>query len=324
MFRPESRATRLRPRRAHGVLVGAIALLMVVGTPLSSVADAAPGWGPGWVSWTNGLVLCQFPRSLPFVTVSPEASNTTGLTIGLEELREVTSGGSLIAYGNLSGADWRSTNDSDTQAYDFGYAVNVSLSVPGSSEAEGSAEVGVDYDLPAFSGSSAGDPNIVAVQLSVRNWTWDHPGDALEAGFAAWPVSPTAEHLGGPARPGQVLTDDSNATGAETEWVTASPFAVISTGEAPQNVSASPTLVLSSPASAHIAVLFASYGGEYRSLEYGFEVGVTLPTVGQGVSWTDVAIVAGGALAICLGIASATYRLRSGRSRWTYADEEER
>ena len=179
MLRPASRTARARPRRAGGAFVAAIALLMVAGTPLSSVADAAPGWGPGLGSWTNGLVLCHFLRSRPFVTVSPESSNTTGLTIGVEELREVTSDGSLVAYGNLSGADWRSANDSYSQAYDFDYAVNVSLSVPGGSETGGSAEVGVDYDLPAFSGSSAGDPNIVAVQLSVRNWTWDLPGDAL-------------------------------------------------------------------------------------------------------------------------------------------------
>ena len=324
MNRPAHRAAHVPARVAGGAVVATIALMMLVGTPLAPVADATPGWEPGWVSWTNGLVLCQFPRSLPFVTVSSEASNTTGLTIGLEELREVTSGGSLIAYGNFTGADWRSVNDSDRQAYDLDYLVNVSLSVPGSSETGGSAEVGVDYDLPAFSGSSAGDPNIVSVQLSVRNWTWDRPGDALEAGFVAWPVSPTAEHLGASERPEQVLTDSSNATGAETEWVTAPTFAVISMGEVPQNVSASPTLVLSSPASAHLAVLFGSYAGEYRSLDYGFEVGVTLPTAGQGVSWTDVAIVAGVASAISLGVASATYRLRSGRPRWAYVDEEER
>lgn len=317
-----------RPRHggfpAAAVGLAALGLLLLASTLVPS-AGASPAWGPGAPSWGNGSVLCQFSVALPFASVSRQGADGTGLTFGLGGLSEIDANGSVVAVANLSGSGWGAANASRDEMYDFSFGTNASLSSPGGGSGPwGTAGIRVDYDLPDGEALSDIDRDTVTVHLTVQNWTWQSTGDLLKATFAAWPMYPAEDHLAPSEAAGWLLADRSNATGLELERVKANTSAIAGTVDGPRPITATPAIELSSPSSARVSVAFGASAGEYESVAYDLQIGVVLPLPPSPVSWTDVGMVVGGAVATSLGIAAATRRLRGRTSRLTYVDEDQR
>lgn len=298
--------------------------LLLLGAAFFPAASATPGWGPDSVSWTNGLVLCQFSASRPSVNVSAFGLNGTGLAVGVVGMEEIRPDGSIAATANLTGATWDISNASTDQAYDLAFTAEVAVdSTASGSTPVGTADVRVDFVLPVYTDASGGSGATVMTTLSITNWTWQGAGDSLEIGYSAAPAFPLAEHLAASAEPGWLLTSVSSSSGRTLEWLQpgSSALAQASSG-ASVNVSATPALALRSPASGTVNVVFGSSAGSFRSLTYASDVGIVLPPTIAGIPTVDFVIVAAVAAASSLAIAAVTRRIRARPSRLIYAEEE--
>lgn len=303
-----------------GCLSAGLALLLV-GVALVPAASATNDWRADPLSWTNGIVLCQFSSVQPTASVSALELNGTGLTLGLAAMTEVSDTGVPVATAVLAGVNWTVTNNSGDNVYDATFTAQLLLeSIPGPPTQVGSVDLRVDFVLPAYATSTA---DSVSVELTVTNWTWQSALDHLQATFAVSPSFPATERLAASAEPGWVLTNSEDSSGRALEWMAADPNATAwPASGVPVNISSVPTLTLFSSTSARLAVDFGSGAGAFRSLSYFAKIGVLLPPTVAGVPLVDFVLVAVAAALSALAIAAATWRIRSRPSRFIYADEE--
>ena len=292
---------------------------------LSPVVSASP-YGPGDpVSWTNGLVLCQFAEDWPSVAVSALSLNGTGVTVAVLNVSEVRANQSLAAYASMGGLPWRASNLSTEDAYDLAYSIEAPVvSSSGSPRTVGSAELSVRFVLPAYSGSPSGSTDIVNVVFSVVNWTWLAPGDHLVVAFSATPSFPGKEQLNTTSAPGWLISSRSTTTGSELERVGANATASATTGAgALTTVVANSTVQIISPESARLAVAFGTSAGEFTSLGFTAKVGIVVPSAVAGIPLTELAASGAAAVLVSLLVAAAARRLRKKPSKLVYVTEEE-
>jgi hypothetical protein len=316
---------RTRPRstrRAAAVgLSAAIGLLLLVLPPASANWAYAPG-DP--IAWSNGVVLCQFAPSSALVAVSAVTVRPSGLTASLVELSEVRSDGSTVASANLSAANWSFQNRSTDDAFNLGYSVAAPvLLAGGSTAAVGTANLSVDFVLPAYAGSPAGATDVVGVAISVLGWSWQAAGDHLTLTLGAAPSFPGTAHVAAASESGWTVVGRSNATGAEQEWlgVNSTATATAANGSTVP-LSAPSELLIDSPQWATVAVSFAATAGEFTHLEFSARVGIVLPATIAGIPVPELAAAAGAGVLVSLLVAVGTRRLRRRPSRLVYAEDD--
>jgi len=318
------------PRRARArtgllgtvFLTATLALLL----PTTSVVSATSyGYGND-VSWTNGVVLCDFAASMPEVAVSQLSLGGTGLTVSLLSLSEVSPSDHVVASADLSGLSWTVANRSTDEAFDLAYLVHAPLVTgSGSPTVVGSTNVTLQFVLPAYEGSPQGPTDAVNVVLTVANWTWQATGDHLAVSFGAAPAFPSVEHLSATSTPGWLLSSSSNSSGAILERVGANSSATVTSGAAsPSVVGANATLAISSPEWATVGVSFGAFSGTITSLTYTARIGVVLPATVAGVPLSELAAAGVAGVAVSLVVALATRRIRRRPSKLIYVTEEEK
>lgn len=325
MTEPSSSSNLRRRLRSSLFPAGGLALAAVL-LLLAPSAAAAPGL-PGWTnatpeSWTNGLVLCDFAATSPTVAVSALAREGSGLTLLPTSFVELRSNGSVAAVANVTAVVWAVANRSTDDAYDLHYSAHVELTAPTPSTTPvGSADLAVDFVLPAYHDSPAGATDQVAVNLTVSNWTWQATGDALEIGFGAWPTYAGSETLLPAASDGWLLTSRSNATGADFEQFGVASEAEAEPAQGPAtNVTATARATVSDTF-ASISVAFAA-AGEFRALAFTAHVGVILPATIAGIpTYEFVLVVAAGAVTT-VALAGLVRHVRRRPSNLAYVDEE--
>jgi hypothetical protein len=291
---------------------------LLAGTAAPAVAEST-AWDPDPISWTNGVVLCQFAAAAPTVSVSDDSQNGTGLTVGMSAMSEVAPNGSTVANANLSAAHWTISNVSTDDAFDLAFTAVVPFVAPSG----GSANVRIDYVLPAYEGSSNGATNTVAVNVSIANWTWQATGDHLAVSFFAMPSFPESESLTHPSNSSWMFSNSRNSSGDELEWMQANTVgtAQLTSGEN-ISISATPTMSVWTPEWAILSVAFGSGAANFRSLNYTSVIGVVLPSTIAGIPLVYFAAVGGAAVLVSLGIAVVTRSVRRRPSDLTYVEEE--
>lgn len=315
---PRCRSARAGRSRTVVLWAGTLAAIAVLITPISASAYGTS------VSWTNGTVLCQFAPDSPSVGVSALNQIGNGLVLSLANVTEVGPAESVAAVADLTGVTWAVTNRSSGDAYDLAYSGRASLVDPSGSTSLGSAELSVDFVLPAYDGSPNGTVDAVEVVLVVANWTWQAPGDYLTLAFAATPSFPAAEHLSATSDPGWLLADSDNASGSENARVGADSPAYASSGTgAVTPVNANFSVTILSAEHAIVRVALAASAGAFSSLSFTARVGVVLPTQVAGVPLAGLAAAGGGALLAVFLAAAVTYRVRRRPSELIYMTEEE-
>ncbi len=310
------------PRRAAmpiAVLLG-VAVLFVV--PTGAIAGAPTTvWGGSSASWTNGLVLCVFAPSAPSVGASALARPNTGMTLSVESMAEVSSGGSTVASADLANATWSVANLSSDDAYDLAYFANASVIGAGAA-ADGTVAMQVQFVLPAYAEEGAPAPNAVVVALNVSGWPWRAPTDHLILTFAAQPSFPTAEHLILGAAGGPLVAGASTSSGATFEQL----FGAASANATPAGggtvaVPATAT-VAGSSAAATVSVAFGDSAGAYSALSYAAQVTIVFPPSIAGIPTVDLVAVGAAAAVVSLVLAAGVRRIRRGPSNLTYVEEE--
>jgi len=311
--------------RRLGSVAGLLVILGVAVLLVSSLPRAtAEPWDSAPLSWTNGTVLCQFAEGQPAVNVSADGQHSTGMTMGLVGMSELRPNGSVVASANGSASSWSQTNLSTEYAYDLSDAAALPVAAPaGPAAALGTAQVTLNFTLPAYAGSAGADLNTVIVTLSVSNWSWQASGDSLEATFTLSSTFPGSERLVAASAPGQLMDDRSDSSGATLQWVgvDSTARAQPATGT-PTNVSATPGVSEESSTSATLRVVFGPSAGAFRSLTFTSRVGIEPPSTVAGIPLPYL-LGAGAAGALTsLALAAVVRRVRSRPSSLIYADEE--
>ena len=318
---PFPRHARWLATSSGATLLG-LALLGVVFLPS---AAAGPGWDPPAVSWTNGLVLCEFPGAQPVVSFSDLNLTDSGLTVGLASMSEIRSDGTVAAAADLANASWTVTNASTDDAYDLAFTTEAPVVSTGSPpHALGSVDLRVDYVLAAYAETPSTSINTVAANLSVSNWTWQNSSDRLEMTYAAAPSYPSSEHLATTSEPGWLFVGVSNTSGSALQWMAPGSNATARTASGVSlAVGASTTLALQSASSASVAVVFEAGAGAFQSLAYQSVLGIVLPAKVLGIPLADFVAVTAAAIVASLVIAGLVRRVRKRPSRMIYLSEED-
>lgn len=321
---PRNRAVSHPAMRAGltaAIVVTLLGMLVVLGP---SVA-AWPGSPTDPVSWSNGTVLCQFASSAPSVAVSRAALTGTGVTVSVISVVEVAANGATVASADLSGLPWSVGNWSTDDFFDLAYVIEAP--VVGASDPSGSvgtANVTVQFVLPAYAESGTGPMNVVTAAFSVSQWPWQGTNDHLVLALAASPTFPSAEHLNVTSASGWLVSSTSNSSGAVLEQVGGSPQAVATASNGTvRNVTANASLVLPSPSWAQITVDFGSAAGAFSSLEYSAHVGVVLPSTVAGIPLYEFAEAGTAAALVTVLVALVARRVRRRPSKLIYAVSEE-
>jgi hypothetical protein len=304
---------------AVGLLLGAAFLL-----PASASASVVPpaDWVAGSVSWTNGEVLCLFTAPTPVVTVSGPNSTGSGMwaAVGLFTERAPSSH-AIQAVATLSQGNWTSANRSTEDYYELAFTGQVPILAPNGGGPLGTAQVGVDFILPAYSGSTLGPANEVILQVSLFHWSWQGAGDVIALTLPFAPEAPHGEHLVAPGSEGP-LAVVSNGTGQTLEYLSGTQTASATPSGGPSvNLSVTPT-VTAQPASANVTLLFGSAAGAFSSLQYSTSIGVVLPPTIAGIPTVDFVLVGGAAVVASLGIATGVRWVRRRPSDLEYVEEE--
>ena len=321
--RHPSRAARLGPPTATAALGTTLGLMVLLISP--GVAAWSTGMGDP-VSWTNGVVLCQFAPVTPSVAVSALSVSESGVTVSLLSLVEANPSDSATAVANLDGLSWTAANWSTEDAFDLAYSLHATLSnSTNASIPVGSTDLLLQFILPAYQGSPQGPTDTVDVVFSVGNWTWQHPGDHLELAFSAAPTFPSSEHLNATSAAGWLLASTSNRSGSVLEQIGANTTGQAATGAGPATpVSATASLVIASPSSAQVHVAFGSSAGSFTSLTYSARVSVVLPASVAGIPLSEIAAVGAAGIVVSLGVAVVARRVRRRPSKLIYVTEEEK
>ncbi len=302
----------------------ALSLLLLVG--VSAPAAAAASYPPPSVTgtmWENGQVLCQFGATMPTVGVSAVAAPDAGVSLSGVSLEERAPNGTTMATAELGGSTWTVANLSDSDGYDLAYTLHAGLEAGlGTGPSIGSADLGVAFVLPAYSGSPDGPTNVVGAIFTVANWSWVSPSDHLVLAFTISSGSPGTEHLATTTAAGWLLVGAANGTGAELDQVgiNATANATNATASA-VSVPVQGSVVLASSEEATVTVTLGSSAGAFRAVSFAARIGVTIPSTVAGIPIADLAAAGVAGIVASIGIALATRRIRQTPSRLIYAEE---
>ena len=315
------RGARTRWVAGTSILATAVTLLTLL-VPAGTVSAYSVGDA---LSWSNGVVMCQFTPSSPSVAISNANVNGTGVTVAMLSLSEAAANQSVVAVADLQGLSWNRADWSTDDAFDMGYTLHAPLVAPsGSTAAVGSVDLTIQFELPAYQGSPRGPTDAVNVLFTVTNWTWQSAGDHLALTFAAAPSFPRSEHLNATSAPGWLLSSTSNNSGAVIEQVGVNSSATATTGSGPTTpVGASSSLTIASPRWATVAVTFGANAGAFTSLAYSARVGIVLPETVAGIPLSELAAVGAAGVLVSLAIAVAARRVRRKPSKLIYVNEED-
>lgn len=322
---PRSRPPACLPPGRRGwptlVLAGTLLLLLV---PLASAAPSAAGWSDPPLSWSNGLVLCEFAPSSPTVAVSALARAGTGVSSTVGSISEAGASGALVSTSNLSSAGWTTTNLSTDSDYDLDYAAQAAVTKASTPYTVlGSVGVRVDFGLPMYAGLPSGSTDTVAVNLLISGWPWQATSDHLALTLTSWPSYAGEEHLLLGSSPGTLLSAVSTPGGVTFEQMSGSTSAVANPGSAsPVNVAATPSASGNSSL-ATVSVTFGATAGGFSALSYSASVRVLFPASVAGIPILDLLAVGGIAALITILVASGARRMRARPSDLVYADEGE-
>jgi hypothetical protein len=315
----------LRPGRRAGAILPAVlavsaALLLLPGTGAAAVY--APHGSAG-VSWTNGVVLCQFNATAPAVAVSALGMGPMGMSLGSVSLSEVAPNGSVEGALAVGGLSWTVRNLTSEASYALNYSVHAPMEAVADGPSVGSADVGVEFVLADDSGLPIGPTDTVEVLFSVANWSWQGSGDHLVLSFAAGANVPATERLAAASVAGWVVTSTSNASGSETARMGVNATAIVANGSAAaRSVAAVTSVAMLSSAAARVTVAFAPSAGEFSSLQFAARVGIVLPATVAGIPIAELlaALLAGGIVSV--GVAVLTRSVRRRPSKLVYVEEE--
>jgi len=316
---PPLRGTRSRWVAGTTVLATAVALVALLspGAAAYSVGDA--------VSWSNGVVMCQFTAGSPTVAISQASVNGTGVTVGFLSLSEAAPNQSVVAVANLQGLTWNRADWSNEDAFDMGYTLQAPLvASSGSFTPVGSVDLTIQFVLPAYQGSPKGPTDAVNVLFTVTSWTWQQAGDHLALAFAAAPSFPGTEHLNASSAPAWLLASTSNSSGAVLEQIGANSSATATTASgSTASVRASTSLAIASPQWATVAVTFGTSAGTFTSLAYTVRVGIVLPAAVAGIPLPELVAAGAAGVVVSVMVAVTARRVRRKPSKLVYVNEEE-
>jgi hypothetical protein len=322
--RPGTSPTPNVSARTAIVLAAAPLLVLsaLLSVPTAAAAPPRPDWAGGGISWSNGVVLCDFAATAPTVAVSDPNVGESGLSIGMFGLSEVRPSGPVAAVADLAGLGWNVTNDSSDDAYDLAYSATAVLTASSSSSTPiGSVHLRVDFVLPIYAEFSGTSTTTVAVEFEISDWTWQAPVDSLLLSVGAWPTYATQEHLVPTSGPDWLLSSESNATGAAREQMGVASTALATPAEGPTtNVSAT-TAESVGPSVASLRVAFGA-DGAYRSLDFTAHVAVVLPSKVAGVPLPELISVGAAGVVVSVAVAISARRIRRRPSDLVYAEEE--
>ncbi len=297
----------------------AVALLFLA-LPAASAWSASPS-DP--VSWSNGVVLCEFLPASPTVAASAVSIPESGMTAGLAGLAEADAAGTVVETANLSAASWSVANVSSDDAYDLEFTATVPVaSVADPALSEGSVALSMQFVLPAYAGSPTGATDEVALEFSESGWPWQTAGDHLVLTLSAAPSYASTEQLRPATSGGWILASDANSTGATREQLGVNASAAVTGTGAATSVAATASVALLSGASARVTVAFSSAAGSFAGLSFTARVGIVLPTTVAGIPLSELlAAIAAGAL-VSVALAAVARRVRRRPSDLVYAEEE--
>lgn len=321
-----------RPRRP-GSFVGVTFLVAALALALSMVPTVSAASYPGYTatSWSNGVVLCEFSPASPLVAVSAFGVGESGLNASAMTMNEVEPNGSLAATADLAGATWTVANESDEDSYDLAYSALVTLETGASAStargpyaAVGTADVTVQFVLPAYAGSPDGPTNVVNVVVQVSHWTWQNSEDHLELSLGVALSYPGSGSLNATSAPGWLLQSGSSGTASPVEQFGANASATATTGAgANVTISATPSVAQSNSTGAVVSVAFGTAAGAFSSLSFTARVGVVLPATVAGIPVADLAAAAVAGVLVSAVVALGVRRVRRKPSTLIYVTEEE-
>ncbi len=319
--RGTGRARARIPRRAAGLAALVVGLAVLIVFPSASLAGTpATVWGESPASWTNGMVLCEFAATSPSVGVSALARPSTGLTVTVVALEELSPSGAVVSWATLPTSSWTVTNRSTDDAYDLSYAT--SANVTSAAARVGTVELRVDFVLPVYTEGPASTLDAVQVEIGVSAWPWTAATDHLALSISAQPSFPAAERLAFGGALGTVVQGVSTSTGATWEELSSNSTAnVTAASGSPAVVGATPTIT-GTAAAANVNVTFGAGAGAFSALAYTAQVQVVFPTTIAGIPTIDLVAVGGAAALVSVLIAAGTRRLRRHPSGLTYVEEE--
>lgn len=323
----------LRAEHSRKVLLGGlpVAVLAVVLLLLPSAAAVGRGTAmplgqamPTSVAWSNGAVLCQFAIAQPTVNVSavsvpgPSVVSTFGAVVEWG-----TSGGSLVPVARaLASGPWTIQNVSfgdTTFAMQYtGHFPEQNLAVAGA-QPLGQVSLTLVYSLPAYAGPAASS-HVVTFTVTVSNWSWVTPGDALELSLPFAASGPMASPF--VLSSGQVSADLAQGGSAGQMYVRpGTEVQQVGAGGTVRAEPVAPTIVLA-PSLAVVKVNLTGAGG-LTAASYTSEIGFSPGTQVLGLPLYDYAAVVGLAGLTALMLAGLTRRIRRTPSDLTYVEEED-
>lgn len=304
------------------LVAGALAGLVLV-APSLHAASSGTTWSPAPVSWSNGIVLCNFTTALPTVAVSALGLADSGMSVTLASVEEISPNGTPVAVSFLSNASWSQQNISGPDLFDLSYLAHASVEKPNETSTPiGSVDARVDYRLPAYAESPATNMSSVTMEVALSNWSWQGAGDRLALSFTVWPTYSATERLTGSSS-NLSVTSSSVASGAPREYFIASTVANASTGPSGSSlVKVTPRAVVGG-SRAFVTLWISAAAGSFSRLAYAASIGLPVPSTVAGIPVADFVAVAGTGAAVSLAVAVVTRRLRSRPSRLIYFDESE-
>jgi hypothetical protein len=350
---------RSSPARAWvtaGQRAGAASLLalgvavLLVSLP-SAAAGPLPTGGPAYTptAWGNGVVECSFAATAPIVTVSPAYAEGSGLVVGMSSLTQAAAGGLLAATASFAGATWVAVNLSTGSEYALAYSTTVPvyqvlLSTVGLEV--GKVSVSIAFSIADTAGTGA---NRVAVNLTVNGWPWQLDPGALEANLSLAVAATASEHMTASGSPVSSILSVANSTGNETAemLLPAEANATSSTGVL-ASIPIVGSLAESVASAALLTVTFGSPANGAKSISYAPMMEVPEKPIGSpgpgpgpgpgprpgpgsapggvggaGIPLSYLVTVGAVGLAVCLGVAEVTRRLRHAPSRLEFVEEDE-
>ncbi len=295
----------------------------MVGSALPTSAAPA-GWAAPGVSWTNGVVLCQFPSTGVGVSVSALNLSGSGLSVEPSFIEEAAPSGSIVAEAQISASNWTNSNVSTANLYDELFLANVSI-LPGHGGLPlGVGVVGISYLLSGYPEDSLASRSLVYLVWTVANWSWQGPGDRLVLGFSAGPTFPANETLVPGTSTDSPFSSRSVATGATREFLELAGSANVSDAGGNQSVVPTESQTVLGAANASVMVSLGSAAGEFHSMMYTVTIGIPFPSSVAQLPLSDYLMVVGGgsAVAIAAAVGSARLRRRPSSLEFVEGDDE--
>ena len=328
MRTPPRRA--ISPARRGGpslrVVWGLIAPLgvaaLVWGSGGAPAASGVPP-GPGGMSWSNGVVVCNFTIDHPAVTVSGAVRNDSGLYAGFESLEELAPNGTVRAWANLTGPQWAIVYSSSREQVALNYTAAVPAMAGGvGASSIGSVHVSASISTAYSDGATPASSSRVALNLTASSWPWVSASDSLVLVVPLWPGNTATERMIVDPESPTSVDNNAVATDAPQEYFTGgTAVTVTSAAGVNTTLAVAPRLALT-PGYGTLTVPLASNGAAFASVTWSSELGLVVNAKPLGLPLYDYIAVTAGAAVVSLGAAGVLRRVRRRPSDLDEVTEE--